>query len=187
MSITFSRVQPFPQRPSKKSWMCWNLLVHLFHHLRLSFVSTSKRAVSFSFSNKRHCSWPQFVFFVKDLTSNDWKILEWILEGSFNTKVHKESILREKEKNKKKLLVEIGPRLNFSTAFSTNAVSICEASGITKKVQRIERSTLYFISLQVSYVAWRELFQSNRFEGSYEEREKWLNYRESRSNGSVML
>lgn len=83
----------------------------------------------------------------------------WILEGTFNTKVQKESILREREKReKKKLLVEIGPRLNFSTAFSTNAVSICEASGITKKVQRIERSTLYFISLQVSYVDWHYYF-----------------------------
>lgn len=102
-----------------------------------------------------------------DLTPNDWKTLEWILQGTFDTKVRKESIFRGKEKAKdeseakeeskakegkrKSLLVEIGPRLNFSSAFSTNAVSICEASGIVKKVRRIERSTLYFISLQVSY------------------------------------
>lgn len=86
------------------------------------------------------------------------------MEGTFDTKVRKESILREKggKENKEKFLVEIGPRLNISTAFSTNAVSICEASGITKKVQRIERSTLYFISLQVSYVVW-ESFQSDAF------------------------
>ncbi|XP_054263875.1 phosphoribosylformylglycinamidine synthase [Macrosteles quadrilineatus] len=42
------------------------------------------------------------------------------------------------------LLVEIGPRLNFCTAFSSNAVSICRSIGLTG-VTRLEVSTRYLI------------------------------------------
>ncbi|KAK7888826.1 hypothetical protein WMY93_024386 [Mugilogobius chulae] len=41
-------------------------------------------------------------------------------------------------------LVEIGPRLNFSTAWSTNAVSICQSVGLTN-VTRIELSRRFLI------------------------------------------
>ncbi|KAJ0389072.1 hypothetical protein P43SY_011634 [Pythium insidiosum] len=41
-------------------------------------------------------------------------------------------------------LVEVGPRLNFSTAWSSNAVAICRACGITA-VKRIERATRYLV------------------------------------------
>ena len=44
--------------------------------------------------------------------------------------------------DKKYPVIEIGPRLNFSTAFSTNAVSMARAVGL-KSVQRIERSVRY--------------------------------------------
>ncbi|MBE0425424.1 MAG: phosphoribosylformylglycinamidine synthase [Nitrospirae bacterium] len=39
-------------------------------------------------------------------------------------------------------LLEVGPRMNFTTAWSTNAVSVCHACGI-KKITRIERSRRY--------------------------------------------
>ncbi|XP_075141937.1 phosphoribosylformylglycinamidine synthase isoform X2 [Leptodactylus fuscus] len=42
------------------------------------------------------------------------------------------------------LLVEIGPRLNFSTASSTNAVSICRSIGLTA-IDRIECSKRYLV------------------------------------------
>ncbi|KAM4698098.1 phosphoribosylformylglycinamidine synthase [Rhinophrynus dorsalis] len=45
------------------------------------------------------------------------------------------------------LLVEIGPRLNFSTAASTNAVSICRSVGLSS-VDRIECSRRYLIKFQ---------------------------------------
>ncbi|XP_017262724.1 phosphoribosylformylglycinamidine synthase isoform X1 [Kryptolebias marmoratus] len=41
-------------------------------------------------------------------------------------------------------LVEIGPRLNFSTAWSTNAVSICQSAGLTD-VTRVELSRRFLI------------------------------------------
>nr|XP_023650572.1 phosphoribosylformylglycinamidine synthase [Paramormyrops kingsleyae]XP_023650573.1 phosphoribosylformylglycinamidine synthase [Paramormyrops kingsleyae]XP_023650574.1 phosphoribosylformylglycinamidine synthase [Paramormyrops kingsleyae] len=41
-------------------------------------------------------------------------------------------------------LVEIGPRLNFSTAWSTNAVSICQSAGLSR-VTRVELSRRFLI------------------------------------------
>jgi phosphoribosylformylglycinamidine synthase len=39
-------------------------------------------------------------------------------------------------------VIEVGPRMNFTTAWSTNAVSVCHACGLTK-ITRIERSRRY--------------------------------------------
>jgi len=39
-------------------------------------------------------------------------------------------------------IIEVGPRMNFTTAWSSNAVSVCHACGLTK-VKRIERSRRY--------------------------------------------
>ncbi|XP_019752515.1 phosphoribosylformylglycinamidine synthase isoform X3 [Hippocampus comes] len=44
-------------------------------------------------------------------------------------------------------LVEIGPRLNFSTAWSTNAVSICQSAGLAS-VTRVELSRRFLIKLK---------------------------------------
>ena len=41
-------------------------------------------------------------------------------------------------------VVELGPRMNFATAYSTNIVSICKTCGL-KKVTRIERSRRYVL------------------------------------------
>jgi phosphoribosylformylglycinamidine synthase len=39
-------------------------------------------------------------------------------------------------------ILEVGPRMNFTTAWSTNTVSVCHACGL-KKITRIERSRRY--------------------------------------------
>jgi phosphoribosylformylglycinamidine synthase len=41
-------------------------------------------------------------------------------------------------------VVEVGPRLNFATAWSSNMVSICHATGL-KKISRIERSRRFVV------------------------------------------
>ena len=45
-------------------------------------------------------------------------------------------------------MIEVGPRLNFATAFSTNAVAICRAAGLNNVV-RIETSRRYAVSPEV--------------------------------------
>ena len=42
-------------------------------------------------------------------------------------------------------VVEVGPRLNFATAWSSNLVSICQATGLNKIV-RVERSRRYLVA-----------------------------------------
>ena len=42
-------------------------------------------------------------------------------------------------------VVELGPRMNFATAYSTNIVAICQTCGL-EKVTRIERSRRYLLS-----------------------------------------
>ncbi|MCR4323273.1 MAG: phosphoribosylformylglycinamidine synthase [Candidatus Azambacteria bacterium] len=47
-------------------------------------------------------------------------------------------------------VVEVGPRMNFETAFSTNLVAICKACGL-EKITRIERSRRYVSSASAHY------------------------------------
>ena len=46
------------------------------------------------------------------------------------------------EEEEETLVVEVGPRLSFSSPFSTNAVGICRAAGLGK-VKRLERAVRY--------------------------------------------
>ena len=44
-----------------------------------------------------------------------------------------------------KSIIEIGPRLSFTSAFSTNAVSICRACALGNDVVRVERAVRYLV------------------------------------------
>nr|XP_033800859.1 phosphoribosylformylglycinamidine synthase isoform X1 [Geotrypetes seraphini] len=70
------------------------------------------------------------------------KILHWIFSCPFDPEGVSSTSLLAAEPSA--LLVEIGPRLNFSTAMSTNAVSICHGIGL-ESVDRIECSRRYLI------------------------------------------
>ena len=69
------------------------------------------------------------------LTAGELRVLRWLLAETFEPGNFSD----------KSLLVgdgyyfEVGPRLNFTTAWSANAVSICHACGLLR-VGRIERS-----------------------------------------------
>lgn len=78
------------------------------------------------------------------LTENDQKILRWILmEPQSDDSLSHETQLNATDETQ--MLVEIGPRFNFSTADSTNSVSICHSAHITF-VTRVEKSIRYLIS-----------------------------------------
>jgi phosphoribosylformylglycinamidine synthase len=75
------------------------------------------------------------------LTEEELKTLVWLLAETFQ----KDNFADKSFFNKsKKRLIEIGPRLNFETAYSTNAVAICQTCGI-EKVNRIELSRRYLL------------------------------------------
>ncbi|MBA3060049.1 MAG: phosphoribosylformylglycinamidine synthase, partial [Nitrospirae bacterium] len=80
------------------------------------------------------------------LTSEELDILRWLLSETFEPENFSgESFLtRHSSPVTRHSLVEVGPRMNFTTAWSTNAVSVCHACGL-KKIARIERSRRYKI------------------------------------------
>lgn len=84
------------------------------------------------------------------LDSSELKNLLWLLTSSFDEEnVRRTSFLDESTVTDgcNKVLIEIGPRLNFSTAWSTNAVSICRSIGL-ERIDRIERSCRYLIKVR---------------------------------------
>ncbi len=74
------------------------------------------------------------------LTSEAQQILTWLLSETFEPdRFGPESFFKTEG-----TLFEVGPRMNFTTAWSTNAVSVCHACGLTQ-ILRIERSRRYLI------------------------------------------
>ncbi len=75
------------------------------------------------------------------LNSNELSILKQLLADGFIS----ESISTKPIGPDGCDTVELGPRMNFATAYSTNIVAICQTCGL-EKVTRIERSRRYLLS-----------------------------------------
>ncbi|KAJ6844156.1 putative phosphoribosylformylglycinamidine synthase, chloroplastic/mitochondrial [Iris pallida] len=74
-------------------------------------------------------------------------ILKWLLQETYEPdNLQRESFL-DKEASQRTVLVEVGPRMSFTTAWSANAVSICQACTLTE-VNRMERSRRYLLHLR---------------------------------------
>ncbi|GAB1598507.1 phosphoribosylformylglycinamidine synthase-like [Argonauta hians] len=79
----------------------------------------------------------------KEFSLRDEEKLTWILGKPFQPEnLRRTSFFENPAENY--LLVEIGPRLNFSTPFSTNAVSICRSVGL-HTIDRIEMCLTYLL------------------------------------------
>ncbi|XP_074041369.1 phosphoribosylformylglycinamidine synthase [Leptinotarsa decemlineata] len=68
--------------------------------------------------------------------------LKWVLQDS----LHPENVFSSSQLEAKEfdILIEVGPRFNFSTPNSTNAVSICHGLGL-KQIKRLEVSRRYLL------------------------------------------
>ncbi|MEW6600159.1 MAG: phosphoribosylformylglycinamidine synthase, partial [Nitrospirota bacterium] len=74
------------------------------------------------------------------LEQEEMVILRWLLSETFEPENFSEkSFLTDISAG---TIFEVGPRMNFTTAWSANAVSVCHACGL-KKISRIERSRRY--------------------------------------------
>ncbi|KAK3231843.1 hypothetical protein Dsin_003724 [Dipteronia sinensis] len=73
-------------------------------------------------------------------------VLKWLLQETYEPEnLGTESFLeKKKQEGLNTVIVEVGPRLSFTTAWSANAVSICQACGLTG-VTRLERSRRYLL------------------------------------------
>ncbi|MEJ2324975.1 MAG: AIR synthase-related protein, partial [Nitrospirota bacterium] len=78
------------------------------------------------------------------LSREELEVLRWLLRETFEPEGFGDSPFLTGPG-----VVEVGPRLNFQTAWSTNAVSVCRAAGLSK-VMRLERSRRYKIAGDLS-------------------------------------
>ncbi|PIZ95336.1 MAG: phosphoribosylformylglycinamidine synthase [Candidatus Magasanikbacteria bacterium CG_4_10_14_0_2_um_filter_37_12] len=76
------------------------------------------------------------------LNVQELQTLTWLLAETFEPENFSQSSFFLSNKNN---VLEIGPRLNFETPFSTNAVAICHSCGLGK-ITRIERSRRYLLA-----------------------------------------
>lgn len=78
------------------------------------------------------------------LTNEEISTLRWLLAETFEPEnFADESFLTSNSQlSTLNSVLEVGPRMNFTTAWSANAVSVCHACGLTK-ISRIERSRRY--------------------------------------------
>jgi len=74
------------------------------------------------------------------LTPDEIVVLRWLLAETFDTEHFGEESYLKPAGN----IVEVGPSLNFETAYSTNAVAVCHACGLTK-ITRLECSRRYLL------------------------------------------
>jgi phosphoribosylformylglycinamidine synthase len=86
----------------------------------------------------------EYCFYIESnerLSPEELEILRWLISETFQPEhFSSESFLADaRSESDEHCIIEFGPRMNFSTAWSTNAVSICHACGLSK-VTRIERS-----------------------------------------------
>ncbi len=72
----------------------------------------------------------EFCFYIdaaRELAPDDLRILDWLLAETFEPGHYGETTFLDGARG---AVLEVGPRMTFTTAWSTNAVSICGACGI---------------------------------------------------------
>ncbi|MBN1299351.1 MAG: phosphoribosylformylglycinamidine synthase, partial [Actinobacteria bacterium] len=79
------------------------------------------------------------------LSAQELEILKWLLTETFEPqKFSNKNFLKASNPEYSQQIIELGPRLNFETAYSSNAVSICKNCGLLK-VTRLERSRRHLV------------------------------------------
>jgi len=82
-----------------------------------------------------------YVDAVGELDADGRRILDWLLAETFEPHRFSPSSFLDQATGR---VLEVGPRMSFTTAWSTNAVSICHACGLSA-IRRIERSRRYLL------------------------------------------
>nr|GMD86053.1 probable phosphoribosylformylglycinamidine synthase, chloroplastic/mitochondrial [Ipomoea batatas] len=146
-STSLSEEQSKVQQPPGK-------VVHLYRVPLLQDSATAEllKLVQMKISNKIIDLKTEQCFNIgltSDLSSEKHSVLKWVLGETYEPeKLGTESFLnRDRMQNSNAVIVEVGPRLSFTTAWSANAVSICKACGLTE-ISRMERSRRYLFYVE---------------------------------------
>ncbi len=124
----------------------------LIYRYKTPAVSEAKRRDFLALAKKTNAGVVQnieteFCFYIdasSPLTPEESDILHWLLSETFEPEAFSaESFLTHHPSPiTHHRIIEVGPRMNFTTAWSTNAVAVCHACGLSK-ITRIERSRRY--------------------------------------------
>lgn len=103
----------------------------------------------------------EFCFYIdasSPLTSDESALLRWLLSETFEPDQYSEESFFSHHPLPitHHCLLEIGPRMNFTTAWSTNAVSVCHSCGLNK-ISRIERSRRFLFKFDKKRVSEEDL------------------------------
>jgi phosphoribosylformylglycinamidine synthase len=90
-----------------------------------------------------------------ELSDGERRVLTWLLSETFQPEgFGTASFLADGSRSdgedattERARLLEVGPRMSFTTAWSTNAVSVCHACGLDR-IRRIERSRRYRLGFE---------------------------------------
>ncbi|RZC92248.1 hypothetical protein C5167_026880 [Papaver somniferum] len=97
-----------------------------------------------------------------ELSDEKLEVLKWLLGETYEPdNLGTESFLETENQRGVSSVIEVGPRLSFTTAWSANAVSICKACGLTE-ITRLERSRRYILILGSGSKGLEE-YQVNEF------------------------
>ncbi|MBM4128553.1 MAG: phosphoribosylformylglycinamidine synthase [Nitrospira sp.] len=121
------------------------------------------------------------------LTPEELEILCWLLAETFEPEYFsRESfltnnpptppLLKGGKGGLHHLIFEVGPRMNFTTSWSTNSVPVCHACGL-RKITRIERSRRYKLIVK----------EDKRFRGSEVQKSQLLNFSTSQFQSFLAL
>ncbi|KAH7485216.1 putative phosphoribosylformylglycinamidine synthase, chloroplastic/mitochondrial [Phytophthora ramorum] len=135
---TASSLLRFYRTPAFTAHANRTLLASLRAQVADTGISVDELATEYCFYVETHAA-------AGPLSTADQETLHWLLSETFEPQQTRaaEPFLAAAEQSKE-WLVEVGPRMNFSTAWSSNAVAICQACGISS-IKRIERATRYLV------------------------------------------
>ena len=118
--------------------------MNLFHFFRKPALSETRKNGLLSFARKNvspHIRGmeTEFCFNIETsapLNGREIETLKWLLAETFEPEQCSPGSFLARDQ-----VLEVGPRMNFTTAWSTNAVSVFQACGLDK-IKRIERSKI---------------------------------------------
>ena len=131
---------------------CYNLPMTLLRRFRSynlppathdSLLDTARRAIGREIEGIE----AEYCFYVEtssDLRNEELRVLDWLLAETFEPRRYGLASFLDERLGE---VLEVGPRMTFTTAWSTNAVSICHACGLGA-TRRIERSRRYLLRTQ---------------------------------------
>jgi phosphoribosylformylglycinamidine synthase len=91
----------------------------------------------------------EYCFYIetfRDFRNEELRVLDWLLSETYEPERYGLASFLDDRSGE---ILEVGPRMTFTTAWSTNAVSICQACGLDA-ARRIERSRRFLVRTEAS-------------------------------------